>query len=180
MPILTIGHSTRSLEELIELLTGAGATAVIDVRAFPRSRRHPQFNIDTMPGVLAVAGIAYTHLPALGGRRPKQPGVDPALNGSWRNQSFHNYADYALSRPFADALAAVRERARETRPTLLCAEALWQNCHRRLISDHLIAAGEGVFHILGKDRIEPAMLDPAAVVGPAGAVTYPPAQTSLL
>jgi uncharacterized protein (DUF488 family) len=180
MPILTIGHSTRSLDELIELLAAAGATDVIDVRAFPRSRRHPQFNIETMPDALASAGLGYVHMPALGGRRPKQPNVDPALNGHWRNQSSHNYADYALSPPFVDALAEVRSLTRHRRPALLCAEAFWQNCHRWLISDHLLAAGEEVAHIVGTGRIEPAVLNPAAVVGPAGRVTYPPAQALLM
>jgi uncharacterized protein (DUF488 family) len=180
MPVLTIGHSTRSLGELIELLAAAGATDVIDVRAFPRSRRHPQFNIETLPAALAAAGIGYLHMPALGGRRGRQPGVDASLNGYWLNQSFHNFADYALSQPFADALADVQNMARQRWPTLMCAEALWQNCHRRLITDHLLAAGERVAHIIGRGRIEPAVLNPAAVVGPAGRVTYPPVQTSLL
>ncbi|MFO1127617.1 MAG: DUF488 domain-containing protein [Rhodospirillales bacterium] len=180
MPVLTVGHSTRSLNELVRLLAAAGATDVIDVRAFPRSRRHPQFNIETMPAALAAAGIGYTHMAALGGRRPRQPGVDPAINGYWRNQSFHNYADYALSQPFAEALAAVRQMARGGRPAVMCAEALWQNCHRRLIADHLLAAGEDVAHIIAENRIEPAVLDPGAVAGPAGSVTYPPTQASLL
>jgi uncharacterized protein (DUF488 family) len=180
MPVLTIGHSTRSLHELIELLVAAGATDVIDVRAFPRSRRHPQFNIETLPEALAAAGIDYVHMPGLGGRRGRQPGVDPSLNGYWRNQSFHNFADYALSPAFAAALAEGRALARRRRPALMCAEALWQNCHRRLITDHLLARGESVAHIIGKGRIEPAVLDPAAVVGPAGRMTYPPDQPSLL
>ncbi len=180
MPVLTVGHSTRSLAELIELLIAADVTDVIDVRAFPRSRRHPQFNIETLPSALAAAGIGYAHMPALGGRRGRQPGIDASLNGYWKNQSFHNFADYALTQPFADALAAVRTMARHGRPALMCAEALWQNCHRRLIADHLLAAGESVLHIIGKGRIEAAVLTPAAVVGPAGRVIYPPVQSSLL
>ena len=180
MPILTVGHSTRSLDELIEILAAAEATDVIDVRAFPRSRRHPQFNIETLPPALAAVGIGYAHMPALGGRRGRQPGIDASLNGYWQNQSFHNFADYALSPPFAEALAAVRTLARQRRPALLCAEALWQNCHRRLITDHLLAAGESVAHIIGKGRTEPAVLNTAAVVGPAGRVIYPPVQASLL
>ncbi len=180
MSFLTIGHSTRSLDELIELLVAAEATDVIDVRAFPRSRRHPQFNIETLSDALAAAGIGYRHMPALGGRRGSQPGVDASLNGYWENRSFHNFADYALSAAFKDALAEVRAMARQRRPVLMCAEALWQSCHRRLITDHLLAAGENVAHIIGRGRIEPAVLNPAAVVGPAGRVTYPPAQPPLL
>jgi uncharacterized protein (DUF488 family) len=180
MTVLTIGHSTRSLGELIEVLAEAGATDVIDVRAFPRSRRHPQFNIETLPAALAAVGIGYLHMPALGGRRGRQLGVEASLNGFWLNQSFHNFADYALSPAFAAALAEVQTLARQRRPTLMCAEALWQSCHRRLITDHLLAAGERVAHIIRKGRIEPAVLNPAAVVGPAGRVIYPPVQTPLL
>jgi uncharacterized protein (DUF488 family) len=109
---------------------------------------------------------------ALGGLRGRTRGVPVEVNGLWTNQSFHNYADYALSAPFQAGLAHLLERGRERRCAIMCSEAVWWRCHRRIVADHLIARGEAVIHILGPGRLEPARLTPGAVVQ-GGAVVYP-------
>lgn len=153
---------------------------MVDVRAFPRSRTNPQFNIETLPQALADAGIDYRHAPALGGRRPKQTLGFASPNGGWRNDSFRNFADYALTPPFSAALADLLALARARPCAILCAEAAWQRCHRRIIADWLLAAGADVRHILDHGRIVAAERDPLARVQPDGAVHYPPAQGRLL
>jgi uncharacterized protein (DUF488 family) len=177
-PIFTIGHSTRSFDEFVGLLASAGVTVLADVRAFPMSRRYPHFNREALVENLPRAGIAYAHMPALGGRRKKQPGIDPVTNAAWENQSFHNYADYALGDDFAAALRRVRQLADTDTPAVCCAEAHWSNCHRRIITDHLLAAGEDVRHILGPNRITTAEMTPFAVESSSQAVTYPGAHQS--
>lgn len=171
--IFTIGHSNRSIEFLVEMIRGAGADLVIDVRSFPRSRTNPQFNIDVLPSAFTACQIGYEHWPELGGRRASQAGVDPRVNGFWENRSFHNYADYALSEPFARALRALIERGRHRRPVLMCSEAVWWRCHRRIITDHLLAAGVEVRHIMDVGKITQAKLTPGAWVRPGGGVEYP-------
>ena len=115
----------------------------------------------------------YEHLAALGGLRGKQPGVSSNVNAFWDNASFHNYADYAMSGVFRSSLEALREMGRASRLTVMCAESLWWRCHRRIIADYLIAAGEEVFHILGAGHAEPAHLTRAARASPDGTITYP-------
>lgn len=175
-PLYTIGHSTLAVQDFIALLQREGVTRVIDVRAIPRSLRQPQFHEDRLPAALAAQGIAYTHMPALGGRRSLQRGVPPTTNGYWDNRSFHNYADYALQPAFRAALAALRMAAAREPCAIMCAEAVWWRCHRRIITDHVLAAGGAVRHILGA-RTESATLTPAAQVHPDGTVTYPPPTT---
>ncbi len=172
LPLHTIGHSTLSVDELAERLQAAQVTRLIDVRAIPRSRTNPQFNQDTLPAALAPHGIAYQHLASLGGRRSLQRHVPPEVNGFWDNRSFHNYADYALQPAFRAGLAELREAGQHERCAVMCSEAVWWRCHRRIIADHLLAAGESVRHILG-DHIEDAHLTPGAQLGPDGTVTYP-------
>jgi uncharacterized protein (DUF488 family) len=172
-PFFTIGHSTRPAQEFIALLNAAEIKLVVDVRTVPRSRTNPQFNRDVLPASLASEGVAYEHLAALGGLRGKQPGVSPDVNAFWENASFHNYADYALSEAFRSSLEKLRETGRASRITVMCAEAVWWRCHRRIIADYLIAAGEEVFHILGPSHVEPAHLTPAAEVSSDGTITYP-------
>jgi uncharacterized protein (DUF488 family) len=179
-PFFTIGHSTRPIDEFVALLMTAEVKLVVDVRTVPRSRTNPQFNRDALPASLAAHGIAYEHFAALGGLRGKQPGVSPDVNAFWENASFHNYADYALSEEFRSGLEKLRALGRTTPSTVMCAESLWWRCHRRIIADYLIAAGEEVFHILGLGHVEPAHLMPAARIEPNGALTYPPAQIRLL
>lgn len=171
----TIGHSNRTLEAFVALLKENEVGLVADIRQFPRSRTNPQFNIDTLPAVLAAAGIAYEHMTALGGRRPRTPGIPPDLNGFWTNDSFHHYADYALSETFRAGLEHLRERGEALRCALMCSEAVWWRCHRRIVTDYLIAGGSPVFHVMGEGRVEPARLTAVAVVRPDGAVVYPAA-----
>jgi uncharacterized protein (DUF488 family) len=171
MTVFTIGHSTRPIEVFIALLNGARIDRVIDVRRFPGSRRHPQFNAEALARSLAAAGIEYRHFPALGGRRgqPAKGVVSP--HTLWREEAFRNYADYAETAEFRVAFDALRSLAQEGRPAIMCAEAVWWRCHRRIIADYLIAAGIPVEHILD-GKIEPATLTPDATVRADGTLLY--------
>jgi uncharacterized protein (DUF488 family) len=169
----TIGHSKRSVGQFAELLTAAGIDCVVDVRAFPRSRSNPQFNADVLPQALAASGIDYKHVAELGGRRGRQPDVPQERNAFWTNESFHNYADYAESAAFRAGLARLIELGRRRRCAIMCAEAVWWRCHRRIIADYLLARGEGVFHIMPNGRIAPAQRTPGTCLRPDGALAYP-------
>jgi len=173
LPFFTIGHSNRSLEEFTELLGEAQIRLVADIRTVPRSRTNPQFNKDTLPDGLAALGISYEHMAALGGLRGKTRNLSQSVNNFWTNQSFHNYADYALSAPFRAGLENLLDEGGRRRTAIMCSEAVWWRCHRRIVTDYLIASGENVFHIMGKGRLEPAHLTPGAVVQPGGGVVYP-------
>jgi uncharacterized protein (DUF488 family) len=177
--VYTVGHSTRTADELIELLRGHGVALLIDVRRFPGSRRHPQFNREALALTLEDAGISYLHVEALGGRRDGR--VD-SPNAAWRNAGFRAYADYMGTPEFGAALDGVVEAAGRHTVALMCAEAVPWRCHRNLVSDALTARGVSVHHILGAG--EPALhrLHPAAHVDAAGVVTYqagPPPQQEL-
>jgi uncharacterized protein (DUF488 family) len=145
-PFYTIGHSTRSIAEFVELLERAEIRLVADVRTVPRSRTNPQYNRDILPAALGSYNIGYEHIAALGGLRGRRKDTPLAVNAFWLNQSFHNYADYAMTPEFHSGLARLRELGRTTHCAIMCAEALWWRCHRRIISDYLIAAGESVLH----------------------------------
>ncbi len=172
-PFYTIGHSTRPIETLVELLQSAEVRLVVDVRTVPRSRAYPQYNWDALAPALAGFDIAYQPLPALGGLRGRQRGVSPDTNAFWENESFRNYADYALGETFASGLRELRRLGEAKRSAIMCAEAVWWRCHRRIIADYLIAAGETVFHILGPNDIEIARMTPAAQPRPRGTLVYP-------
>ena len=171
-PIFTIGHSTRSIAEFVDLLRESSVSLVIDVRSVPRSRTNPQFNTDALLGDLASAQIGYEHVAELGGLRSKQSNSPPSPNDYWRVKSFRNYADYALTAPFREGLERLRRRANDRRCAIMCAETLWWRCHRRIITDYLLAAGENVCHILGAAHTEPAHTTPAAAVREDGAIIY--------
>jgi uncharacterized protein (DUF488 family) len=171
-PFFTIGHSTRPVDEFVDLLKTAQVDLVADVRTVPRSRTNPQYNFDTLPQALAPFAIAYEHIAALGGLRARTRDVSANLNAFWENRSFHNYADYALSEPFRQGLEQLRALGEGRRCAIMCAEAVWWRCHRRIIADYLIAEGERVFHILSADRIEPARMTPAARRRPDGTLVY--------
>jgi uncharacterized protein (DUF488 family) len=175
LPFFTIGHSNRSLEDFLDLLRQAEIGLVADIRKIPMSRANPQFNKDTLPGALAAYGISYDHIAALGGRRGKTKSLPADVNGFWTNDSFHNYADYALSEDFRAGLDHLINEGRERRCAMMCSEAVWWRCHRRIVTDHLIARGETVFHITGNGRVEPARMTPGAVVQADGTLTYPAA-----
>lgn len=170
----TIGHSTRSVAEFAALLQEAGCDLVVDVRTVPRSRTNPQFNGDTLPAALAAFGIGYRHLAALGGLRGRRKDAPPSPNGWWENASFRNYADYAASPPFRAGLQALRALGESHRCAIMCAEAVWWRCHRRIIADYLLLEGEPVFHIMGHGKIEPATPTPAALRQADGTLVYPP------
>jgi uncharacterized protein (DUF488 family) len=178
-PFFTIGHSTRPIETFVALLAANEVTRLADVRTVPKSRMNPQYNKETLPQSLAAHGIAYEHMPALGGLRPRRKDVPPEVNGFWENQSFHNYADYAMTAQFhagLDGLLALGERER---CVIMCAEAVWWQCHRRIITDYLLASGEAVFHILESEVPEPARITPEAQPAPGGTLVYPSRQGTL-
>ena len=150
MPILTIGHGTRPLEDLIETLRRAGAETLVDVRRFPGSRRNPQFNQETVAAALETVGIGYRHAVELGGRRSGEPGEERFT--CIRVAAFRSYAARMGREEWQEALTAAFA---EPAPCFMCAETLWTRCHRRLIADLLTARGHGVVHLLTPQRSEP-------------------------
>ncbi|MXO94074.1 DUF488 family protein [Erythrobacter arachoides] len=172
-PLYTIGHSTRTLEEFVDLLRGAGVQRLIDVRSIPRSRTNPQYNLDFLPDALRCWQIRHTIIPELGGRRSKQ-GVAADINAFWINQSFHNYADFAMSGEFRSGLQKLLAFHDDEPCAIMCSEAVWWRCHRRIIADYLLAEGHDVRHIMGAGRIDPAKLTPA-VQRHDRVLLYPPA-----
>ncbi len=172
-PFYTIGHGTRPIGEFIDLLRGVQATLIADVRTVPRSRTNPQYNRDVLPESLQSSGIGYQHIAALGGLRGRRHDVPSSVNAFWHNASFHNYADYAMGQTFRDGLALLTETGRRHRCAIMCAETLWWRCHRRIITDYLLAAGESVFHILGPGHVEPARVTEAARRDESGSLAYP-------
>lgn len=180
MKIWTIGHSTRALGEFIALLRDADIALLVDVRTIPRSRRNPHFNEQALGPALAESGIGYRRLPALGGLRHRPRDAEPSPNGLWRNESFRNYADYAMGPEFRTGLDALRELGEAQACAMMCAEALWWRCHRRIIVDYLIASGLEVVHILGPASTEKASLTPGAEPRRDGAILYPARQPMLL
>lgn len=173
LPFFTIGHSDQSIEEFVGLLGGADVDLVADIRKMPRSRANPQFNEDILPEALAAFHISYEHMAALGGLRGKARTVSRDVNSFWTNESFHNYADYALSTQFHEGLEHLVEHGRQRRCAMMCSEFVWWRCHRRIVADYLIARGETVFHIMGEGRLEPARLTTGAVIQHDGTVVYP-------
>ena len=145
---------------------------VVDVRIMPRSRTNPQYNRDALSASLADAGIGYEHIAALGGLRGRNRDVAPAVNDFWENDSFHNFADYAMGDAFRDGFTRLRQLARGQRCAVMCSEAVWWRCHRRIIADYLIHAGDAVFHIIGAERIEPARMTPSAKPDSDDVLTY--------
>ncbi|HET6726312.1 MAG TPA: DUF488 domain-containing protein [Gammaproteobacteria bacterium] len=159
--VLTIGHSTRSFDELLALLQMHEVRQLVDVRTVPRSRRNPQFNRETLGESLGPPGIRYVHEEALGGLRKTYP---DSINTGWRNDSFRGYADYMQTQEFAEGMARLVELARRHRTAIMCAEAVPWRCHRSLIADALVVRGCEVEHILSGDRRMPHTLTDFAVV----------------
>lgn len=173
--VFTIGHSTRPIGEFIALLRESAIETLVDVRAIPGSRHNPQFGGENLRAALADAGIAYRHMPELGGRRSSRAGAASSPNGLWRNAAFRAYADYALTAPFRAGLAELLALIRTRRCAIMCAEAVWWRCHRRIITDYLLAAGERVGHIVAPHDVEAAQMTPGAQRAADGALVYPPA-----
>jgi uncharacterized protein (DUF488 family) len=171
--VFTIGHSTRPLAEFVALLRQVDITLVVDVRSIPRSRAMPQFNGDTLPTSLAAEGIGYRAIGALGGRRHHRKDDPPSQNLYWRVAAFRNYADYAETDAFRSGLDALRELARHDRCAIMCAEAVWWRCHRRIITDYLLASGTQVDHIMGPGQIVAATLTPGARILADESIRYP-------
>ncbi|KRE88990.1 hypothetical protein ASG87_05395 [Frateuria sp. Soil773] len=174
--IWTIGHSTRTLAEFLDLLRAYRIEAIADVRRFPGSRRHPQFASDALAAALQAQGIAYRWLPQLGGRRKARP---DSPNTAWRNASFRGYADYMDSAEFAGGLDDLLALATRLRTALMCAEAVWWRCHRSMIADALRVRGIEVVHIAGATHstVHP-YTSVARVVD--GRLSYAPPQADLL
>jgi uncharacterized protein (DUF488 family) len=159
LQIWTIGHSTRSLDELIGLLRENGIQRLADVRRYPGSRRYPHFSRDSLARSLAEAGVEYVHVPSLGGRR--RPEAD-SPNTAWRNAQFRGYADHMATPEFRAAIDSLTGDPRRT--AIMCAEAVPWKCHRNLISDDLVRRGHEVIHILGSHSTQPHALNPKARV----------------
>lgn len=172
LPVFTIGHSTRTIAQFVDLLRAGDVALVVDIRTVPRSRTNPQYNLDVLPGELAPYQIGHLRIAELGGLRGRQAAVPPDINAYWINQSFHNYADYALSDGFRSGLAQLLDVAAERPTAIMCSEALWWRCHRRLVSDYLIHADRTVYHLMGKDAVDPANVTLAAVYADDG-IHYP-------
>ena len=160
MSLYTIGHSTRTLDDLIETLRAHEIQTLVDIRAFPMSRRLPHFNRESLGNALAQTGITYRWLPALGGRRKKTRDDSPHV--ALRNDSFRNYADYMLTAEFEQGVEELLKLAERSRTAYLCAERVYFHCHRMLVSDWLVAHGHQVFHIDGKGPAKPHQLMPEA------------------
>ena len=153
MRIWTIGHSTRAIDDFISLLEENEIKLLVDVRAFPGSKRYPQFNKDALKESLSMQGIRYEHFPELGGKRKSKP---DSSNTAWRNASFRGYADYMETEQFQKGIGRLLDVAAEAGPTaIMCAEAVWWRCHRSLIADYLKPRGVEVLHVLGANKVEP-------------------------
>jgi hypothetical protein len=176
--IWTIDHSTRSTEEFLALLHDHATDSLVDVRSFPGSRRCPQFGRETMSTWLADHAITYQHASDLGGRRNRQPDVDPAINAAWRNASFRNYADYTLGDNYQAAIVQLAIMAQTSRVAFMCSEALPWRCHRSLVADTLVARNWAVHHIMSVGKVIEHRLGawgPEPLVAD-GRVTYPEPQ----
>ena len=172
--IFTVGHSSRSFEEFSALLDEHSIERIVDVRKLPGSNRHPQFNQVTLSSALAGGGIRYTWAEELTGRRNVSASVPFATNAWWQNRSFHNYADHAYSSPeFGTAFAHLAGLGGIERVAVMCSEAVWWRCHRRIIADYLVAAGISVTHILGPSQSSSASLSTGAILSDDGRITYP-------
>jgi uncharacterized protein (DUF488 family) len=149
----TIGHSTRAIDDFISLLTENEINLLVDVRAWPGSKRYPQFNKDALAESLNAHGIRYEHFPELSGKRKSKP---DSSNTAWRNASFRGYADYMETEQFQKGIERLLDVAAEAGPTaIMCAEAVWWRCHRSLVADYLKARGVEVLHVLGANKVEP-------------------------
>ncbi|HEX2139867.1 MAG TPA: DUF488 domain-containing protein [Woeseiaceae bacterium] len=168
--VFTVGHSTRSFEELVALLRAHGVERLVDVRTMPRSRRNPQFNRETLGPALRNRRIAYRHMQDLGGLRRTHP---ESVNGGWRNASFRGYADYMQTEAFGKAVERLVELAEEKTTAIMCAEAVPWRCHRSMIADALIVRGHEVRDIMSGKSAKPRRLNPMAKVD-GEQITYPP------
>lgn len=173
--IYTVGHSTRTLDELLAILRAHGVAAIADVRRFAGSRRLPQYNADSLAKSLPEAGVTYLPCPLLGGRRKPSP---DSINTGWRNESFRAYADYMQTPEFAEGLSGLIDVAERTPTAMMCAEAVPWRCHRSLIADALLVRGWTVLDLMSATKATPHKLTPFAKVEGLR-ITYPPEEASL-
>jgi uncharacterized protein (DUF488 family) len=173
--IFTIGHSNHAIERFLDLLKRHAIKELADIRRFPGSRKHPHFNREGLQEALDGQGIRYCWIEALGGRR-KAAASGTSENLAWCNASFRNYADYMASEEFRQGVATLVQAASARRTAMMCAEGLWWQCHRRLVSDFLLAQGVRVQHIMPNGQLKPHVMTPGAVVAD-GRVTYPAPRT---
>jgi len=167
--IYTIGHSTRTAEAFLELLAAHGIQQLADVRTIPGSARHPHFAGDALASFLGARGVTYRHFPGLGGLRKPRP---DSVNTAWQNEAFRGYADYMDSDPFRAAIDQLERFAASAPTAIMCAEAVWWQCHRRLLADALLVRGVQVRHILTAREAKPHELSEFARQVDGG-VTYP-------
>ena len=173
LAVLTIGHSTRPIDEFVRMLRAHGVRQLVDVRTVPASRHNPQFGAEALKSSLEAAGIEYMHMKALGGLRKPKP---DSINSGWKNASFRGYADYMQTQEFDAALERLIELARENQTAIMCAEAVPWRCHRSLVADALIARGIPVEHIMSETRRDPHRM--TAFARRTGVhITYPPEAT---
>lgn len=168
--VFSIGHSVHSFEAFVALLETNSIHSVVDIRTVPKSRRNPQFHTDSLASALPEAGLDYRHLASLGGWRKAEP---ESVNAGWRNKSFRGYADYAMTSEFAAGLAELRVVAAGKPTAMMCSEALWWRCHRRLVADRLVVQGDRVLHIGSDGKTSVHELTGFAKVDSGGQVTYP-------
>ena len=151
LSLWTIGHSTRPIDDFLEMLKSFRIKGLVDVRSFPGSRRYPQFNKANLAASLAQVEIEYLHCPELGGRRRAKP---DSMNMVWRNEMFRGYADYMETNEFSEGIGGLLDIAQERLTAIMCAEAVWWRCHRSLVADYLKARGVTVIHIIGEGKSE--------------------------
>lgn len=167
--ILTVGHSNLEATKFVELLEGQGVELLVDIRRFPGSKHVPWTNSESLEKLLKDAGIGYLHLESLGGRR--RP-VEGSLNDGWRVRQFQGYADHMDSKEFNEGLARLKGKAQSRRLAMMCAEAQWWRCHRRLVADRLLVEGYEVLHLDGRGSLDRHSLTDFAKVED-GALSYP-------
>jgi uncharacterized protein (DUF488 family) len=164
----TVGHSTHPIAEFVDMLLAHGVTHIVDVRRFAGSRKYPQFNPESLERALAKAGIAYSPMPALGGRRTPRP---DSPHVAWRNEAFRGYADYMDTTEFSKAADRLAKLARKERVAVMCAEGVWWRCHRSMIADYFKVRGWEVLHILGPGDAKEHPYTPVAKIVD-GQLTY--------
>lgn len=165
----TIGHSTRNLDEFLALLQKNAIEALADVRHFPGSRKYPHFNVEPLRYALHDAGVGYEPFAELGGRRKVLP---DSSNTAWRHPAFRGYADYMQTDAFRAGIERLKSLASRQRTAIMCAEAVWWRCHRRIIADYLLSAGVPVAHIMGPGKVVAASLTPGAHPVAGGQILY--------
>jgi uncharacterized protein (DUF488 family) len=177
--LYTVGHSTRTFDELVAALQAWDVSMLIDIRQFTRSRANPQFNAASLRRRLPRRNLDYLVMPDLGGRRGRAKDIDPERNAGWTNAAFKNYADHAESPGFQRALTSLLSRANRQTCAIMCAEAVWWRCHRRIVADYAISKRVPVFHIFTPDKAVRATRTPFARLDRrTGTLRYPRASST--